>query len=112
MTSALDTAGFSCRTVELGVAPARLADPAALAALVIAAAGASGVTTDGPPLVRGGLSGAAVGVVGVDGHILLHTMAAAGRCIVDICVRTPRHAERALEVLVRRLGAVGTATPD
>lgn len=101
----LDTPGFSCRTVELGVAPERLADPAALAALVIAAAGAAGVTTDGPPVVRGGLAGAAVGVVGVDGHILLHTGPAAGRCIVDVVVRAPRQAGRALDVIARRLGA-------
>jgi len=98
--------GFDCRTAELtGLPPERLSEPGRLAALVIAAAGATGITTDGPPLVRGGLAGAAVGVVGVDGHILLHTSPALGTCIVDIVVRAPRQAGRALEVIARRLGA-------
>ena len=101
--------GFSCRTAELvGVAPERLSDAGGLAALVIAAAGATGITTDGPPVVRGGLAGAAVGVVGVDGHILLHTSPALGSCIVDIVVRLPRQADRALDVIARRLGAVAS----
>jgi S-adenosylmethionine/arginine decarboxylase-like enzyme len=100
--------GFSCRTAELvGVAPERLSDAGGLAALVIAAAGATGITTDGPPVVRGGLAGAAVGVVGVDGHILLHTSPAVGS-IVDIVVRLPRQADRALDVIARRLGAVAS----
>lgn len=98
--------GFSCRTAELAGLPAeRLSDAGRLAALVIAAAGATGITTDGPPIVRGGLAGAAVGVVGVDGHILLHTSPALGTCIVDIVVRAPRQADRALDVISRRLGA-------
>jgi S-adenosylmethionine/arginine decarboxylase-like enzyme len=100
------TSWFSCRTAELVGLPAeRLADPGTLAALVIAAAGATGITTDGPPVVRGGLAGAAVGVVGVDGHILLHTAPSLGSCIVDIVVRAPRQADRALDVIARRLGA-------
>lgn len=100
------TTGFNCRTAELsGLPPERLSDAGRLAALVIAAAGATGITTDGPPIVRGGLAGAAVGVVGVDGHILLHTSPTLGTCIVDIVVRAPRQADRALEVIARRLGA-------
>lgn len=103
------TTGFSCRSAELtGLPPERLTDPSRLAALVIAAAGATGITTDGPPVVRGGLAGAAVGVVGVDGHILLHTAPALGTCLVDIVVRLPRQAERALDVIARRLGVQPT----
>lgn len=106
------SAAFACRTAELTDVPAdRLGDAATLAALLIAAAGAAGLTTDGPPVIRGGATGAVVAVVGIDGHILLHTSPPIGVCLVNIAVRTPRNPDRALEVISRRLGVTLSPAP-
>ncbi|HEU4698347.1 MAG TPA: S-adenosylmethionine decarboxylase [Gemmatimonadales bacterium] len=98
-------APFQHRLVELtGIEPARLGDPRALAAAIVAAAGAIGLASDGPPLVRAGSSGVVVGAVALDGHILLHTAPGAGLCLVDIVVRTPAPLAPGLEIIARRLG--------
>lgn len=98
------TGEFDCRTAELsGVAPHRL-ESSAVAALVIAAAGAAGLTTGGAPAVHPGPAGAAVSVVSLDGHLVVHTVPARGVCLVDIAVRAPRRAARAFDVITRRLG--------
>lgn len=96
---------FQHRLVELtGIDPARLGDPRALAAAIVAAAGAIGLANDTPPIVRAGSSGIAVGAVALDGHILLHTAPDAGRCLVDIVVRTPAPLALGIDIIARRLG--------
>jgi hypothetical protein len=49
-----------------------------------------------------------VGLVCLDGHLVLHANPSRGDCIVDIAVRVPASADRGLEVILRRLGAVLT----
>jgi S-adenosylmethionine/arginine decarboxylase-like enzyme len=101
------TAPFERRTAELtGVPAAPLEDSAALSALIVAAAVAAGLSTEGAPVVRAGIAGVAVGVVGVDGHVVLHTTPAQGTCLVDIVVRGPGRPDRAIDVIARRLGAL------
>ncbi|MDQ2669347.1 MAG: S-adenosylmethionine decarboxylase [Gemmatimonadota bacterium] len=105
------SAAFERRAVELsGIAPERLDDPAALAALTIAAAVACGISAEGAPAMRAGIAGVAVGVIGVDGHVVLHTAPADGTCLVDVVVREPRQPDRALDVIARRLGAYPAAS--
>lgn len=98
---------FERRTAELGgVAAARLEDTAALSALIVAAAVAGGLSTEGAPVVRAGIAGVAVGLVSVDGHVVLHTTPAEGTCLVDIVVRGSGRPDRVVDVIARRLGAV------
>jgi hypothetical protein len=97
---------FRHHTMELeGLDPARLVDNDALASTVIAAAGAIGLPTDGPPLVRAGSRGGAVGVLCRDGHIVLHTAPTQGVCLVSLAARPGVPVERGLEIIRRRLGA-------
>lgn len=87
-----------------GVAAPALADDQALSALVIAAAGAIGLTPHGPPTARAGPAGIAVGLLGHGGHVVLHAEPAAGTCLVDVVTPGRVAPARALEVIARRLG--------
>ena len=99
---------FDHRFAELeGVDAARLGDADGLAAVIVAAASASGISAPALPVIQRGPQGHAVGLVCLDGHLVLHANPARGDCIVDIAVRIPASAERGLEVIVRRLGAAG-----
>src|SRR5262249_27047424 len=55
-----------------GITAGTLGDENALAALAIAAAGAIGLNAHGPPTVKSGPFGIAVGLLGHGGHIVLH----------------------------------------
>jgi S-adenosylmethionine/arginine decarboxylase-like enzyme len=83
----------------------RLADIDGLSSVVVAAAGAVGMTALGPPVVRQGLRGIAVGMLCQNGHIVLHTVPEEGICLVDIVAREPADASRGVEVIARRFGA-------
>ncbi|HEX6105682.1 MAG TPA: S-adenosylmethionine decarboxylase [Gemmatimonadales bacterium] len=83
----------------------RLSDGDGLAAMVVAAAGAVGMFALGPPQVRAGPRGTAVGMLCRDGHIVLHCAPEEGICFVDITARAPADVSRGLEVIVRRLTA-------
>ncbi len=85
--------------------PTTLGDPDALAAVLVAAAGAMGLTPLGPPVVRRGPRGWAASLIGDDGHIVLHTAPDQGRCLINVVARTPAAAERGGDVIARRLGA-------
>src|SRR5207249_256603 len=65
---------FNHRLLELTSLPgARLADAHGLSAMVVAAAGAVGMPTLGPPMVRDGPGGIVIALLCREGHIVLHT---------------------------------------
>jgi S-adenosylmethionine/arginine decarboxylase-like enzyme len=97
-------AGFNYHLDELtGISGARLADAAGLSAVVVAAAGAVGLSPLGPPIVREGLSGAAVALLCRDGHIVLHASPHEGTCFVAVVGRAPADAGRGVDVIARAL---------
>ena len=100
------SAGFSHAAAELtGLVSARLSDLDGLSAVVVSAAGAAGMPALGPPLVREWPRGLAIAMLCREGHIVLHALAAEGVCFVDVLIRAPAEADRALEVIARRLTA-------
>lgn len=90
-----------------GITSSILADGTALAALTIAAAGALGLTAHGPPTMKSGPQGIAVGLLAHGGHVMLHARPDAGTCLVDIVTPGTTPPARALEVIARRLGVRG-----
>ena len=99
------SSAFHQQLVELdGISASRLTDVDALSALVVAAAGAIGISADTPPQVRRGHQGVAVGLLCREGHIVLHTMPEAGICLVDIVGRIEVPVTKGVEVIARRLG--------
>jgi S-adenosylmethionine/arginine decarboxylase-like enzyme len=102
---------FNHQVLELTeLMPARISDGDGLASLVVAAAGAVGMFALGPPQVRAGPRGIAVGMLCRDGHIVLHTTPDEGLCLVDIVARSPADIMRGLEVITRRLTAGAPST--
>ena len=95
---------FDHALVELRDIPAeRLADAAALSALVVAAAGAVGMPPHAPPVVKHATGTLAVGLLCREGHIVLHTSPGEGLCLVDVVARSPARAGQGIEVITRRL---------
>lgn len=88
-----------------GVAPERLQDVDGLAALLIAAAGSLGLSGYGPPVQRQGPREIVVAHLCHRGHIVLHTVPDEGLCLVDLLTPGTAPADRALDVIARRLGA-------
>jgi S-adenosylmethionine/arginine decarboxylase-like enzyme len=86
------------------LASERLGDPDGLSAVVVAAAGAVGMLALGPPVVRQGPQGLAIGMLCRDGHIVLHTTPGEGTCFVDIAARAPANVAKGVDVILRRLG--------
>jgi S-adenosylmethionine/arginine decarboxylase-like enzyme len=84
---------------------ARLADVDGLSSVVVAAAGAVGLTALGPPVVREGPRGISIGMLCQNGHVVLHTLPEEGICLVDVVAREPANALRGAEVIARRFGA-------
>ena len=102
----INPGAFTHQLTELtGVPGSRLAEPDGLSAVAIAAAGAVGLSTYGPPVVRSGPKGTAVGLLCHGGHVILHAVPEEGRCLVDIVARAPASASRGVEVIAKRLGA-------
>ena len=83
----------------------RLGDADGLSAMVVAAAGAVGMLALGPPVVRQGPRGLAIGMLCRDGHIVLHATPGQGVCFVDIAAKAPANVAKGVEVILRRLGA-------
>ncbi|MBA3555259.1 MAG: S-adenosylmethionine decarboxylase [Gemmatimonadales bacterium] len=97
-------ATFNHQVIELAdLVSARLSDVDGLSAMVVAASGAVGMFALGPPVVREGPRGIAIGMLCRDGHIVLHTAPLEGVCFVDIVARAPANVGRGIEVIVRRL---------
>jgi len=85
------------------ISGARLADAAGLAAVVVAAAGAVGLSPLGPPITREGPGGPVVALLARDGHIVVHAVPHEGSCFVAIVARSPADAGRGVSVLARGL---------
>ncbi len=95
---------FNHQVLELtGLVSARLSDVDGLAAMVVAASGAVGMFALGPPVVREGPRGIAIGMLCREGHIVLHTAPVEGICFVDIVARVPADVGRGIEVIARRM---------
>jgi S-adenosylmethionine/arginine decarboxylase-like enzyme len=98
--------GFEHAFADLGGVPAnRLGDAQGLAGLLLAAANAAGLSPAHPPVVKSGPRGIAAALVCHGGHVALHGIPDEGLCFADIAGFGAVHPQRALEVIVRRLGA-------
>ena len=87
-----------------GVPASLLRDQASLSGLLIAAAGAAGLTTVEPPLVRSLPRGGLVILLVLDlGHVALHTLPDEGVLVLDLLVRATKDARKAIDVVTRRL---------
>ncbi|MEO8294973.1 MAG: S-adenosylmethionine decarboxylase [Gemmatimonadota bacterium] len=97
---------FTHRVATLtGIAGSRLAEPEGLSGVIIAAAGAIGMSSYGPPVVKSGPRGTVAGLLCHGGHIVLHAIPEASQCIVDILAMEPGSADRGMEVIAKRLNA-------
>ncbi len=99
-------ATFNHQLLEFtSIDPARLRDTHVLSGLVVAAAGAVGMPSLGPPVVREGAGGIAVALLCLEGHIVLHCAPAEGACLVEIIARAPADVWKGIDVISRRLGS-------
>lgn len=87
-----------------GVPASLLRDQASLSGLLIAAAGAAGLTTVDPPIMRLLPRGGLVIVLLLDiGHVALHTVPDEGVLALDLLVSAKKDARKAIDVVTRRL---------
>jgi S-adenosylmethionine/arginine decarboxylase-like enzyme len=87
-----------------GVPSSLLRDQASLSGLLIAAAGAAGLTTVESPMVRSLPRGGLVIILLLDlGHVALHTLPDEGVLAVDLLVSAAKDARKAIDVITRRL---------
>ena len=96
-----------------GVSSGALRDASLLSGLLIAAAGAAGLSAAGAPIVRTSPSGEISAVLLLDpGHASVHSLPERRLAIVDVMARDEAGAGKALDVFVRRLmpGAVTSET--
>lgn len=99
--------GFVHRTADfLGASASLLRDVPAVSGLLVAAAGAAGLSADGSPLVRlrGSEGVSAILLLAAEGcHMAVHTFPDRGLLLLDLLVPAGRDAEKAVEVFVRKL---------
>ena len=90
----------------VGALPSQLGDTSLISGLLVASAGAAGITTIGAPVVRK-LPGDAISVVLLvnDGHMTVHTFPPHHLLLLDILTATPHDSQKALDVFKRRLTA-------
>jgi S-adenosylmethionine/arginine decarboxylase-like enzyme len=95
------------RTADFrGVTSPILRDGAALSGLVLSAAGAAGLSSAEPPLVRKlPRDGVAVILLLDLGHVSVHTIPSRETLLLDLLVATGRDAQKAVDVFARKLGA-------
>jgi hypothetical protein len=86
--------------------PMRLGDADALAALLVATAGAMGITPLGAPLIRSSSDAWVAALLCADAHIVLHALPNERRCVVSIAARDAGAVQRGLDVIRRRLATV------
>ncbi len=97
---------FEHVSADLGGIPAdRLADAQGLSAVLLSAANAAGLAPAQAPVIKPGPGGVAAVLVCHGGHVALHTVPDEGLCFADIAGLGAVHPRRALDILVRRLGA-------
>lgn len=100
------SATFNHQLLEFtSIDPVRLRDTHALSGLVVAAAGAVGMPSLGPPVVREGAGGIAVALLCLEGHIVLHCAPDEGACLVEIIARAPADVSKGIDVISRRLAS-------
>jgi len=94
------------RTADFrGVNVALLRDSSALSGLLLSAAGATGLTTAEPPLVRAlPRDGYAVVLLLDLGHVTVHTMPGRELLLLDLLVPQGRDPQKAVDVFTRKLG--------
>jgi S-adenosylmethionine/arginine decarboxylase-like enzyme len=98
------SATFNHQLLEItSVDPAKLLDTDTLSAMLVSAAGAVGMPSLGPPVVRQGAGGIAVALLCLEGHIVLHGAPAVGVCLVEIIARAPADVGKGIDVITRRL---------
>jgi S-adenosylmethionine decarboxylase len=94
-----------------GVASASLRDAPLLSGLLIAAAGAAGLTAVGTPLIRVAPAGGVSAVLLLDPcHVSIHSLPDRGLALVDVLARDAAGATKALDVFVRRLMPTAVAS--
>lgn len=99
----------------VGVAPEQLRESAALAGLMIAAAGAAGLSTIGAPILRQLPHGGFAAILVLDGcHMTVHTVPDRELLLLDILATRSHDTGKALDVFTRKLVAreVRTAAID
>ena len=88
----------------LGVPAAQLSDADLMSGLLIAAAGAAGLTAVGAPAVRRLPDGGVAGVLLLECcHIAVHAVPARQLLLLDVLVLATQDARKALDVFARRL---------
>jgi len=94
-----------------GVGSGALRDSALLSGLLIAAAGAAGLSAVGAPLVRKAPSEGVSAILLLDPcHVSVHSLPERGLAIVDVYARDEAGAAKALDVFVRRLAPTGVTS--
>jgi S-adenosylmethionine/arginine decarboxylase-like enzyme len=89
-----------------GVSSEELRDTNLLAGLLVAAAGAAGLTAVGAPLVRRLPSNMVSGVLLLDGcHMSVHAVPDRGLLMLDVLALATYDTSKALDVFTRRLAA-------
>jgi S-adenosylmethionine/arginine decarboxylase-like enzyme len=88
-----------------GVSSPLLRDSAALAGLLLSAAGAAGLSTIESPIVRVlPRDGLAVILLLDLGHVAVHTMPGRETIVVDLLVSSGRDPQKAVDVFARKFG--------
>jgi S-adenosylmethionine/arginine decarboxylase-like enzyme len=88
-----------------GVTSPILRDAAALSGLLLSAAGAAGLSTAEPPMVRTlPRDGLAILLLLDLGHVTVHTMPARETLLLDLLVPAGRDPQKAVDVFTRKLG--------
>lgn len=94
-----------------GVGSGALRDAPLLSGLLIAAAGAAGLSASGTPVVRIAPAGAISAMIQLDpGHASVHSFPGRGLALVDVMAHDEGGAAKALEVFVRRLAPVNVTS--
>jgi S-adenosylmethionine/arginine decarboxylase-like enzyme len=94
------------RTADFrGVTSPLLRDGAALSGLLVSAAGAAGLSSSEPPLVRELPRDGLVVLLILDlGHIVAHTIPSRELILLDLLVQRGRDPQKAVDVFARKLG--------
>jgi S-adenosylmethionine/arginine decarboxylase-like enzyme len=94
------------RTADFrGVTSPLLRDGEALSGLLLSAAGAAGLATAGPPMVRTLRRDGLTVVLLLDlGHVVAHTIPSRELILLDLLVPTGRDPQKAVDVFTRKLG--------
>ena len=94
-----------------GVGSGALRDSTLLSGLLIAAAGAAGLSAVGAPVVQRAPDGSVSAMLFVDStHLSVHSFPAQGMVLVDVMARDEISATKALDVFVRRLAPASVAS--